>query len=252
MGFADVHIHSIYSHDATGTIPAILKFAAEQTDLDVLAITDHDSMRGVRLAQSLAPQYGLEVIPGCEVSTADGHLLTLFVDELIPAGLSLSETARRVGALGGLCIVPHPQAVGTSSVRYPVLQAALEDQQVRAVLMGMETFNGGLVYMRNNEEAVLKVRELGLTPIGNSDAHILETISQGATGFAGYTAEDFRSSLLAGKTFARAGLGLTGSAVLRRYLPRYLLRRLGWAAWTSGPQAPLKMERLSRTINQHA
>jgi predicted metal-dependent phosphoesterase TrpH len=250
MGFADIHIHSVYSYDATGTIPAILKFAAERTDLDIIAITDHDSMRGVHLAQSLAPQYGVHVVPGCEVSTSDGHLLTLFVAEQIPAGLSLIDTVLRARDLGGLCVVPHPQAAGTSSVRYAVLQASLENERVRETLVGIETFNGGLVYTRSNQDARGKAREFGLSALGNSDAHILEMIGQGATGFAGYTLEDFRNSLLAGKTFAREGHRLSGSAVLRRYLPRYFLRRLGWAAWTSGPQAPIKMTRLSQTIDQ--
>jgi predicted metal-dependent phosphoesterase TrpH len=87
MGFADLHIHSVYSHDATSSIPAILKYVADHTNLDVIAITDHDSLRGNREAVQLASKYGLEVIPGCEISTADGHLLAMFVSHPIPAGL---------------------------------------------------------------------------------------------------------------------------------------------------------------------
>jgi len=69
MGLADLHIHSIYSYDATGSITAILKYAAEQTDLNIIAITDHDTMGGVKEALDLAPAYGLQVIPGMEIST---------------------------------------------------------------------------------------------------------------------------------------------------------------------------------------
>lgn len=41
-----------------------------------------------------------EVIVGVEVSTADGHLLALFVEEPIPAGLSIEETTAHVAAQG--------------------------------------------------------------------------------------------------------------------------------------------------------
>jgi predicted metal-dependent phosphoesterase TrpH len=47
MGFADLYIHSMYSYDGTASISAILKYVAEYTDLNVIAITDHDSMEGV-------------------------------------------------------------------------------------------------------------------------------------------------------------------------------------------------------------
>jgi len=57
MGFADLHIHSMYSYDGTASISAILKYVADYTDLNVIAITDHDSMEGVPEALDLAPYY---------------------------------------------------------------------------------------------------------------------------------------------------------------------------------------------------
>ena len=45
MGFADLHIHSTYSPDATTTVRAILKQAAD-VGLDVIAVTDHDNIAG--------------------------------------------------------------------------------------------------------------------------------------------------------------------------------------------------------------
>ncbi len=60
MGLADLHIHSIFSHDGTATVPAILE-RAKQVGLDIIAITDHDVIRGSLLAAELAPQYGIQV-----------------------------------------------------------------------------------------------------------------------------------------------------------------------------------------------
>jgi DNA polymerase III, alpha subunit len=43
MSFANVHIHSAYSYDGTASISAIMR----NTPLSVIAITDHDTVRGV-------------------------------------------------------------------------------------------------------------------------------------------------------------------------------------------------------------
>ncbi|NOH01455.1 MAG: PHP domain-containing protein [Chloroflexi bacterium] len=107
MGTADLHIHSIYSPDATTTVRAILKQAAD-VGLDVIAIADHDEMRGSLEAQELAPRYGLEAVPAAEVSTSDGHLVALFIKTLPPAGMTLNDTLIHIGRQGGVAIAPHP------------------------------------------------------------------------------------------------------------------------------------------------
>ncbi len=250
MAFADLHIHSIYSHDGTSSIPAILKYVSDQTDLSVIAITDHDTTRGVFEAMHLASRYGIEVIPGCEVSTADGHLLTLFVTQTIPAGLSLVETVRRTGALGGICIAPHPEAQGTSSLNRETLRKALTDPEIARILVGVETFNGGLVYTRSNQAALEITQSLDIAAVGNSDSHILQTIGQGATQFAGYTALDLRRSLERHTTAARIGSGLHGAQVIQHWLPKYVLRRLGWVTWNAHPEQPIRYVRMKRALSQ--
>jgi predicted metal-dependent phosphoesterase TrpH len=80
---ADLHIHTIYGWDAMMTPAAALK-AARMAGLDVIAITDHDEMRGAFEALELADKYELELIAGNEINTADRHLLALFVHRPIP------------------------------------------------------------------------------------------------------------------------------------------------------------------------
>jgi predicted metal-dependent phosphoesterase TrpH len=244
MGLADLHIHSIHSYDGTATISAILKYAADRTKLNVLAITDHDTMDGVAEAIRLAPRYGLEVIPGVEVSTADGHVLALFVRQLIPAGLSLVETAWRVRAAGGICIAAHPLAFGTSSLRFETIWDALQQPGVKGSLVGVEAFNGGLVYTRKNDAIAERCRALPLAQVGNSDAHVVQMIGGGATWFEGKTAMELRMALLHRATQPIAERGLSGLDVVTSYVPRYILRKLGWAAWNAHPAAPLTYTRL--------
>ncbi len=251
MGFADLHIHTIHSHDGTCSVSAVLKHVAKYTDLDVIAITDHNSMDGIREAMDLAPAYGIEVIPGSEISTADGHLLALFIDHSIPAGLSLVETVRLIGEQGGLGIAAHPMAKGTSSLRFHTIQEALKQPGVKRVLVGIETFNGGLVYTRRNPVVETRAQALPLAQVGNSDAHVLKTIGQGATEFEGRTAAELRTALERKTTRVRKGKGLDGLGVIRSYLPRYLLRKLGWVVYSKNPEAPLTYTRLTRVMHYY-
>jgi len=69
------------------------------------------------IAAEIAPSYGLEVVVGSrKLSTAEGHLLALFIQDRVPSGLSLIDTLFHVESLGGLCIAPHPSARFTSSL----------------------------------------------------------------------------------------------------------------------------------------
>ena len=249
MGFADLHIHTIHSYDGTCSVSAVLKQVADHTDLDIIAITDHDTMAGVREARELAPAYGIEIIPGCEVSTAEGHLLALFIDRPIQAGLSLVQTVLLVGQQGGLCIAAHPMARGASSLSFTTIQHALSQPGVSRVLVGIEAFNGGLVYTRRNPLVEEMAKSLPLAQVGNSDAHVLQTIGQGSSEFAGHTARELRIALEHATTRVRKGKGLDGFSVIRSYLPRYILRKLGWVAFNAAPDAPLTFARMKRAMN---
>jgi hypothetical protein len=152
-GLADLHIHTIYSWDATPTVRSVLERTVQHTDLDVIAITDHDVVKGALQAVDLAPHYGIEVIPGIEISTAEGHLLALFVYEAVPPGLSLTESVLRVGELGGLCVAPHPAARGVHALSSAAILHALQDPDVARILVGIEVFNAGIFRRQGNAHA---------------------------------------------------------------------------------------------------
>jgi hypothetical protein len=239
MGFADLHIHSMYSYDGTASISAILKYVADFTDLNVIAITDHDSMEGIPEALDLAPYYNLEVIPGCEVSSKDGHVLCLFIERPIPPGLSLLETVLMVGNQGGICIAAHPMAKGVNSLRFETIRQVLKHPVASKILVGVEAFNGGLVYTRGNLSVQQESNSLPLAQLGNSDAHILQMIGQGASYYHGYTSADLKNAIINRTTIPRKGNGLSGSAVLTSYIPRFVLRKLGWVSWNESPEKPI-------------
>lgn len=253
MGTADLHIHSIYSWDGTATISAILKYAATKANLDVIAITDHDEIRGALEAREMAPKYGIEVIPGIEVSTAQGHLLCLFIEQPIPAGLSLIETARRAGEMGGLCIAPHPGAKGSKSLNAHSIHVARREADIAKILIGVETLNASLLLRSSFRLAEAIALFEGMAWVGNSDAHTLSMIGAGATHFSGKTAMDLRAALLARATRVASVPLQNPFKIFAQWLRGFLLRATGWVAWNPYPEAPVVLGRTAHLglRNQH-
>jgi predicted metal-dependent phosphoesterase TrpH len=196
MGLADLHMHTIYSYDGTATVPAVLR-RAHEIGLDVIAITDHDEIGGALEAVKLASHYGVEVIPGIEITTAEGDLLALFITEKVAAGLPLIETILKVRELGGVCIAPHPMAggMGMKSLSAISILKALRVPEAAETLIGIETYNGTAIDRVSNHYARIFANGLDIAQTGSSDAHVLDTLGFGATEFEGSTAKDFLNAL---------------------------------------------------------
>ncbi len=72
MNFADLHMHTYFSDGRAS--PQELLAQASRQGLRAIAITDHETTQGNRQGQSLAGQYGVELIPAIEVTTYwDGY-----------------------------------------------------------------------------------------------------------------------------------------------------------------------------------
>ncbi|MCS6993184.1 MAG: PHP domain-containing protein [Anaerolineales bacterium] len=224
MGLADLHMHTIYSYDGTATVRAVLK-RARQVGLDVIAITDHDEIRGALLAEQIAPQYGLEVIPGIEISTAEGDLLALNVHKLIPAGLSLIETLLRIGEQGGYAIAPHPMAsgMGMKSLNFYSIRTAARHPEAGKILLGIETYNATAIDRESRMFAEVLAVRTGIARTASSDAHALEAIGLGATEFPGNTAADFERALREGTTLPRHQPAWSFAHVATNWVWNYLL-----------------------------
>jgi len=79
----DLHLHTHFSADACGSPEAMIQ-AAKRRGLSGIAITDHNTCEAVEyltrkglIRPDGQPVEGFLIVPGVEVSTADGHLLCL-------------------------------------------------------------------------------------------------------------------------------------------------------------------------------
>lgn len=201
LGRADLHMHSTYS-DGIGTIQQILDYAQEHTNLDVIALTDHDVIEGSLRAREIwaRGKYRFDFVVGEEVSTKSGHLLALFVEKRIPPRLSMEESIDLIHAQGGLAVVAHPlnQLFRHSCPRY-VLDRIKASESVW--LDGIETWNASFCGIHANRVAMQSNREdYGWPELGDSDAHTLSAIGSGCTWFAGSSALDVRAAIAQGET----------------------------------------------------
>lgn len=93
----DLHTHSIVS-DGTET-PAEVMRQAQRAGLDVVALTDHDTVSGLDEAARAADELGLELVPGVEFSASIGpasvHMLGYYVDDTCDELLATMEQTRR-------------------------------------------------------------------------------------------------------------------------------------------------------------
>jgi hypothetical protein len=166
---ADLHVHSNYSKDSTIT-PKELVFYAKKRGLNAVAVTDHNQIEG---SCKIAKEVDFLVIPGMEVSSADGHIVALNIQDLIPRDLSAKETVDLIHKAGGIAIAVHPYAWFKSS-----LNSHVKDAKFDAV----ETLNASAFpFNRCKKKAGEIAQKLNLPCVGGTDAHYGPTIGYAYT-----------------------------------------------------------------------
>ncbi|HEX9036512.1 MAG TPA: PHP domain-containing protein [Ktedonobacterales bacterium] len=195
-GLADLHMHTRYS-DGVGTVEETLAYALSRTPLDVIAITDHDTIEGALRARDLAEHegYPLDVIVGEEVSTREGHVLALFLHKRIPPGLSVERTIELAHEQGGLAVIAHPfNPVFRHSVQRSVMDRLLLQPEVHPD--GVETLNGSFAGIGSSRVAHdLTQAVYHWAETGGSDAHTPTAIGCAMTRYPGSGAEALEQAI---------------------------------------------------------
>jgi len=200
-GRADLHVHSYWSDGAQSPETLVRRASGR---LDVLAVTDHDEIRGALDAREFArerPELRVEVVVGEEISTRNGHLLGLFLEETVPPGLSALATIERIHAQNGLAVVAHP--FHPMNVRERGARC-LTDLAAELPIDAIEVVNNaGYFSWLYDGLAALRNVEWALPVTGGSDAHDAWYVGSGVTRFEGHRVEDLRRALAGGRTLAQ-------------------------------------------------
>ena len=223
LGRADLHIHTLAS-DGTAGVDDILDHVERNTELDVIAITDHERIDAAVAARAMARDRGLrfEVVVGEEVTTLGGHLLALWLDGPIRPFRTMRATIADVHDQGGIAIPAHPLVPYPLCAQGWVLRRLLADEP-RYQPDALEAFNPTTLGKPWHGRVVRFAEEHGVARVGSSDAHDLPSIGIGYTTFPGRSGDDLRAAILAGTTHQHGTFHPAGSQLqtfgqqLRKY-----------------------------------
>jgi len=203
VGKADLHIHTRVS-DGMESISTVLEYIEHRTDLDVVAITDHEDAYGGHAARELATKrgYRFEVIVGAEITTIQGHLLGLFLERTPASFRGVESTVDVIHRQGGIAIAPHPMSWLTRSLSRRTLDRLSSDSGAR--LDALELANPSPAGLKTRAQTIRRNEKFWHLPsVGGSDAHHLPHIATAWTEFPGTSAEELRQAVLDGKTAGR-------------------------------------------------
>lgn len=159
----DLHIHSNNSLDSRLSIEEIIDYYY-RNGFKAIAITDHETMNGVKKARNMCMEKGIEilVIPGVEVETSNGEIVILLPTEVEDIPREIFELMDFSKEMSGFTFAPHPFANTRNSLK----EKLFEIKEIDAI----EVLNGRISW-EWNEEAFNAAKILGKPGIANSDAH---------------------------------------------------------------------------------
>jgi len=165
----DLHTHSFFSGDGVSS-PEDMVAAAREKGLHGFAITDHNTCEAVTyfLEKGFIREDGSAVdnfliIPGVEVTTAEGHLLCIGATLPYLKGRPAREVCDLIHERGGLAIPPHPYDLFRAGIRFSTLEKLPVD--------AIEVFNAATTLRRYNRYAFKYAQLRGLPMTAASDAH---------------------------------------------------------------------------------
>ncbi|MGE3960906.1 MAG: PHP domain-containing protein [Dehalococcoidia bacterium] len=203
FGRADLQVHTSFG-DGMDDARTIFERVEREAFLDVIAITDHDDVRGALEAREAfertRERWGFELVTGIEVTTAHGHLLALWVDRPIPSFKPLERTVAMIHEAGGVAVVPHPFSFLTRSIGRRTLERVLAlpaEQRPDGIEVASPLSKGWHAGERARRDNLAHWR---LAETGGSDAHFVETVGLAYTRFPGRTSDALRAAVEARTT----------------------------------------------------
>jgi predicted metal-dependent phosphoesterase TrpH len=158
----DLHTHSEASPDG-GISPEQYAEILRNETLDVIAITDHNR---IDFARGMQKALGAEfIIVGEEITTSDGDIVGLYLEEAIKPGMSAKETVDAIHAQNGLVYIPHPFEKTRKGIQPNVLQQIAEHVDI------IETNNGRAISKKNSVLAQTWSIKNKVPGAASSDAH---------------------------------------------------------------------------------
>jgi len=157
----DLHVHTSFSGDSSVTPKLLIEKLNAHPLITGIALTDHDTMRGYDVIHKLAEPYlGIVIIPGIEVTTLQGHLIILGINEKPRRPLTVWEALDYGKSIGGVVVIPHPYRASSG----------ICDFAKSVTADAIEVINPN-ASEHENHRALKLSKDLGLPGTAGSDCH---------------------------------------------------------------------------------
>ncbi len=157
---ADFHIHTTFSADSAISPKTLVEQLVLHPSIKVAAVTDHDSVDGIRFVCELASAYpDILIIPGVEISTPRGDIVVLGTQELPPKPWSVENVIDFAEDNSCVSVAAHPYR-----------DFGIGDYAQNCRIDAIEVLNGNSLYSANKQAYEL-AKSLGLPGVAGSDAH---------------------------------------------------------------------------------
>jgi predicted metal-dependent phosphoesterase TrpH len=156
----DLHVHTNASVDSSINPKFLVDSLYAHPQIKGVAVTDHNTVDGCRQVCKLAKAYNdLLIIPGVEVTTQEGDLILLGIEEKPAVMLPLESVVDFAKQRAALIVIPHPFRV-----------SGIGDAAQRITADAVEIMNPWASPQQNKlAEQLAKARHL--SGVAGSDAH---------------------------------------------------------------------------------
>ncbi len=184
----DLHTHTYPNSDDSFLSIEELIEESKRVGLDGICLTDHDFFWDEESIRKLSNKHDFLILPGCEVTTEEGHLLVYGLSSYV-FGMHKADMVKELtDDEGGAMIVAHPyrrryaQWMEQEEGSYFSLIDRTCQEKVFDLAHGVEVLNGRGSDIENTFSKEVADR-LSLRGTGASDAHRVEDIGIFATKF---------------------------------------------------------------------
>jgi len=154
--------------DGFNSLEEIIRYA-RKIGLNGIAVTDHDI---ITVKKNIVFDDGFIVIRGVEVSSKQGHIILLDVEEAPPKNSDIWEIIDYAKEIDALIIIPHPFDFLRNGIRRLAWDIPAD---------AIEVINSGSIFDFFNKKARRLAEKRGIPMVAGSDAHMVEEMGYAYT-----------------------------------------------------------------------
>lgn len=165
----EFHCHTSRSHDGFTSYQDLIE-ECQKKEIGAVTITEHDVLRLTDSEKQLFVNAGIQLIPGCEMTSNTGaHIIGLFIETAL-SNRPAPEIVDHILGQGGLVYIPHPFKAD-SGLLWTQPVDSRENRYVMSKAHLIELYNGGW----DSADYRQQIRELAqaydMCMVAGSDSH---------------------------------------------------------------------------------